>query len=165
MRDVGAIPSGFSMPALAAILIHAAATAISIATVGSIGRTGWTPRWTTAATFVATLLLPICTADARVLESKLPKPGEGAAVVVLRLRGRHEPGAMPIEVIDGYARRVEAAGGLLFLSELGENAMTQLRPTRKIGVCDKVEIYPVTENVDDATGRGHSPAGKRRDRQ
>ncbi|QQO46777.1 hypothetical protein [Paracoccus sp. MC1862] len=64
---------------------------------------------------------------------------------------RHEPGATLIEVIDGYARRVEAAGSLLLLSELGGNAVAQLRRTRKIGVRDKVGIFPATENLGDPT--------------
>lgn len=64
---------------------------------------------------------------------------------------RHEPGATLIEVIDGDARRVEAAGSLLLLSELGGNAVAQIRRARKIGVRDKVGIFPATGNVGDAT--------------
>ena len=56
-------------------------------------------------------------AGARTLEARLPNPGEAdVPVVVLRLRGRTHLGATAFTILRGYAERLNARRGRLFLS-------------------------------------------------
>ena len=73
-------------------------------------------------------------AGARTLEAHLPDPGEARSpVVVLRLRRRTSLGATFVKVMAGYAERLAAADGRLYLSGLEPDVTQQLRRTGHLG--------------------------------
>ncbi len=67
-------------------------------------------------------------AGSRTLQARLPDPtGSQRAVVVLRLRGRTTLGATFFTVVSGYAARLDAVGGRLYLTGLDPDVATRLR--------------------------------------
>jgi SulP family sulfate permease len=91
-------------------------------------------------------------AAARALERRLPDPGEAdRPVVVLRLRGRAHFGATLIEVLSNYARKLDAAGGRLYLSGIRAAAHEDLVRTRKLELEGPVRIYEATSIVGAST--------------
>lgn len=71
-------------------------------------------------------------AAAPVLEAQLPRVPESCpgAVVILRLRGKDELGSTFIRILEQYAVRLEAAGGLLLLAGVGRRVHAQLVATK-----------------------------------
>jgi sulfate permease, SulP family len=69
-------------------------------------------------------------AGSRTLQARLPDPGgTHAAAVVLRLRGRTSLGATFYRIITDYSRRLDDAGGQLYLSGLTPQLLDQLEKT------------------------------------
>jgi SulP family sulfate permease len=84
-------------------------------------------------------------AGSRTLPAHLPDPpGTEGAAVVLRLRGRTSLGSTFFKVIDGYAGRLDAAGGRLYLSGLDKALVTQLRRSGRVPVTGPVRLYEAT---------------------
>ena len=89
-------------------------------------------------------------AGARTLQARLPDPtGSHAPAVVLRLRGRTFLGATFLKVIAGYAERLAAADGQLYLSGLDPTAAERLRHTRRLD--GPVRIFEATPLVGEST--------------
>jgi SulP family sulfate permease len=88
---------------------------------------------------------PLFYASARSLGRLLPSP-EGARnpVVILRLRGLSKIGATLIDVLAGYARKLEEVDGRLYLSGMGEQVYRQLRAAGKLRDTDKVQAFDAT---------------------
>lgn len=210
---VGKVP----MPTLAAILIVAAAGALEPGGLSAIWSSGSTSRIALAATFLATLLLPVSAAvgigvalslilqlnrealdlrvvrlrvdnghlvevpapvrladheivildvygslfyaGARTLQANLPDPtGTHGPVVILRLRGRTSAGATFLAVVGDYVRRLENAGGALYLS--GVDPRIRERWTDNLldrqGV--RVEFFPATPTIGESTLAAYAQA-------
>ncbi len=80
-------------------------------------------------------------AGARTLAERLPAP-EGAfePVLILRLRGYSPAGATFIDVLDRYADRLARAGGVLYLSGVGDALSAQLTRAGKLDLGGGVHI-------------------------
>jgi sulfate permease, SulP family len=97
-------------------------------------------------------------ASARTLERRLPQPGDDPRpVVVLRLHGRPSLGATAVQVLSGYASRLRAAEGRLYLSGLSEGARDHLlgsglRPNTG------VHTYTATSVLGESTRRARDDA-------
>ena len=90
-------------------------------------------------------------AGARTLQARLPDPATSKqTVVVLRLRGRTHLGATSLVVLGGYAERLAAAEGHLYLSGINPRLVKQLRTTQRIDP-DRVTIVPATDTLLDST--------------
>ena len=83
-------------------------------------------------------------AGARTLEHLLPRPGAARPVVVLRLRGLNAPGATLLEVLSGYAGKLAAQGGRLYLSGIAPEVGEQIRHTRRLDLDGPVKIVEAT---------------------
>jgi sulfate permease, SulP family len=91
-------------------------------------------------------------AGARTLQARLPDPtGSQAPVVVLRLRGRTSLGATFFVVAADYARRLEAAGGRLYLSGVDPALVEQIARTGRVAVTGPVRVYEATDVVGEST--------------
>ena len=91
-------------------------------------------------------------AGARTLEERLPRPrGSARPVVVLRLRGHTKIGATFVDVVAGYARELDQAGGRLYLAGIDHEAREQLVRTRKVSPADARRIYAATPIVGEST--------------
>ena len=90
-------------------------------------------------------------AGARTLENRLPKPGPGRSVVVLRLRGHGSLGATAVDVLSSYARRLADAGGQLYLSGLSESAHNHLVRSEQFSSADHVELFRQTPVLGEST--------------
>ncbi len=98
-------------------------------------------------------------AGSRTLVNKLPDPGgtEGAAVV-LRLRGRTSLGATFFVVIAGYADRLAAADGRLYLTGLDPTLTERLRRTGRVDLSGPVSSYEATPLVGESTQAAYDDA-------
>jgi SulP family sulfate permease len=91
-------------------------------------------------------------AGARTLERQLPLPlGSRNAVVVLRLRGRTALGATLLDVLAGYAERLAAAEGRLYLSGLHPNALRELAGLKKFDINGPVRAFEATSVLGEST--------------
>jgi SulP family sulfate permease len=88
---------------------------------------------------------PLFYASAQTLGRLLPSP-EGAKnpVVVLRLRGLSKVGATLIKVLGGYARKLKAVNGRLYLSGMSEQVYQQLRNMGKLQEASHVRAFDAT---------------------
>ncbi len=91
-------------------------------------------------------------AAAPVFETQLPKvpsrcPG---AVVILRLRGKDELGSTFIRIVEQYADRLQAAGGLLLLAGVGPRVQEQLEATRAIATIGADHVFPELPRLGDS---------------
>lgn len=92
-------------------------------------------------------------AGARTLERLLPDPSDAERpVVVLRLRGRTTVGATLVDVLSGYADKLQAAGGRLFLSGVGGEALDRLARAGRLRLIDEGGAYEATAIVGESTG-------------
>jgi sulfate permease, SulP family len=84
-------------------------------------------------------------AGSRTLQAQLPDPARShAPAVVLRLRGRTSLGATFLKVITGYAERLAAVDGRLYLSGLDPSVAEQLRHTGRLdGLVPIFEATPL----------------------
>ena len=98
-------------------------------------------------------------AGARTLQARLPDPaGAVAPVVVLRLRGRRNLGSTFVTVTAGYARRLDAAGGRLYLSGLHTDLTDMVKRTRKVARSGPVHVFHATELVGESTQAAYRAA-------
>jgi SulP family sulfate permease len=88
---------------------------------------------------------PVFYASANTLGRLLPSP-EGARnpVVVLRLRGLTKAGATLIDVLAGYARKLNDVNGRLYLSGMSEQVYQQLRSAGRLREASHVHAYDAT---------------------
>ena len=94
-------------------------------------------------------------AGARTLQSHLPDPaGSERAAVVIRLRGRVQLGATFAVVVEDYARRLQAAGGRLFLSGLDPALEDQLERTGTL----PASAFRATSIVGESTAAAYEAA-------
>jgi SulP family sulfate permease len=100
-------------------------------------------------------------AGARTLERLLPNPhpkGAQKPVVILRLRGRTSVGATLLEVLTGYAGRLNEAGGRLYLTGISKKAHDQMVRTHKLHLSGPVRVYEATGIVGESTETAHADA-------
>ncbi len=91
-------------------------------------------------------------AGAKTLEAQLPDPaGSESPVVVLRLRGRTALGATGFSVLAGYARRLGAVGGRLYLSGVDPGLMQLAQRNRQLDVTGPVRAFEATELIGEST--------------
>lgn len=91
-------------------------------------------------------------AGARTLQAQLPDPaGAVAPVVVLRLRGHSTLGATFFAVGAGYAERLEAVGGRLYLSGVDPRMVERYRRAHASDTSGTVRVVEATEVVGEAT--------------
>jgi SulP family sulfate permease len=90
-------------------------------------------------------------AGARTLEARLPNPGSATMpVVVLRMRGRTTFGATALAVLRGYAGRLDALGGRLFVSGVDSKVSGLIRRTSEEHPFEIVEATPIVGESTDA---------------
>jgi len=98
-------------------------------------------------------------AGARTLERQLPPPeGSHAAVVILRMRGRTSLGATLIAVLAGYAEKLSAVGGRLYLSGLSPGALRELVDWQKLDLKGPVHAFEVTPVIGESTRAARADA-------
>jgi sulfate permease, SulP family len=102
---------------------------------------------------------PLFYAGARTLARLLPQPdGAERPVVILRLRGRGDAGATLIDVLATYADKLQAAGGRLYLTGVGDRIADQMARTGKLAASDRVRIYEATPIVGESTSQALADA-------
>jgi SulP family sulfate permease len=101
-------------------------------------------------------------AGARTLQVRLPEPGAAGACVVLRLRGRTTLGSTFFSVIAAYARRLEDAGGRLYLSGLSQDVVDYWHDGRLSGLGVSLEVFAATEVIGESTRAAFARAQSRR---
>jgi SulP family sulfate permease len=98
-------------------------------------------------------------AGARTLEARLPDPSEALrAVVVLRLRGRTALGSTSFAVLAGYADRLEAVGGRLYLSGVDPGLLEQYRRAHPGESGRRVRVFTAGAIVGESTRLAHAEA-------
>jgi len=91
-------------------------------------------------------------AGARTLERQLPLPlGSRNAVVILRLRGRTSLGATLMAVLAGYAKKLAATEGRLYLSGLSPNTLRELANSGGIDLKGPIRAFEVTPTLGEST--------------
>jgi SulP family sulfate permease len=91
-------------------------------------------------------------AGARTLQQHLPDPaGTECPAVVLRMRGRSMLGATFFTVLAGYAERLGAAGGRLYVSGLDPVLMAQAHRTGTIAADGPVQLYAASPVVGESS--------------
>lgn len=98
-------------------------------------------------------------AGARTLQANLPDPtGAHAPIVILRLRGRTSVSATFLAVIGDYVRRLDEAGGALYLSgvdpRIRERWTDQLLDRQGV----RVEFFPATPTIGESTLAAYAQA-------
>ena len=97
-------------------------------------------------------------AGARTLEARLPNPGSATMpVVVLRLRGRTTFGATALAVLRGYAGRLDALGGRLFVSGVDPKVSGLIRRTGRASEEHPFEVVEATPDHRRVHRRGLRP--------
>lgn len=98
-------------------------------------------------------------AGARTLQLMLPDPaGATGAAVVLRLRGRTTLSATAIDVVAGYADRLDAVGGRLFLSGVDPAMAARLRRSRTLDALGPVELVHATAMLGESSRQAYARA-------
>lgn len=98
-------------------------------------------------------------AGAKTLAARLPDPaGTERPVVVLRLRGRTRLGATSFVVLDAYARRLEDAGGRLFLSGVDSALLEQMERSGRVDTKGAVQVFPATELIGESSDLAYAEA-------
>jgi len=104
-----------------------------------------------------TILLPygsLFFASARTFEDQLPSPDRAVRpVVILLLRGRRELGSTFVQVIDRYARLLQAQGGKLILSGVSERLFDQMVRVGMVSLIGRENIYPSTSYLGAAANQ------------
>lgn len=98
-------------------------------------------------------------AGARTLQANLPDPtGAHAPIVILRLRGRTSVSATFLAVVGDYVRRLDEAGGALYLSgvdpRIRERWTDQLLDRQGV----RVEFFPATPTIGESTLAAYAQA-------
>ena len=97
-------------------------------------------------------------AGARKLERLLPRPSRRNPIVILRLRGYTEYGATLVDVLSDYADRLREAGGRLYLSGIGEDAIARLERDGRFRFDGPVRVYQATPVIGESTRRALADA-------
>ncbi len=99
-------------------------------------------------------------AGARTFERRLPQPDGDAPVAVIRLRGRGLLGATVVDVLANYGERLQAVGGRLYLTGVGERAREQLLRDDRFHGSPGVEVHEATRVLGESTraARAHADA-------
>jgi SulP family sulfate permease len=98
-------------------------------------------------------------AGARTLAIRLPDPtGATRAVAIVRLRGRTALGATGFAILAGYAERVEAAGGRVYLSGVDPDLVAKFRETRRVDMGGRVHLFEAEDVVGDSSARAYREA-------
>jgi SulP family sulfate permease len=91
-------------------------------------------------------------AGARTLQARLPEISDALnPVVILRLRGRTSLGATSLTVLSGYAERLGAAGGRLYLTGLDPVLMDQFERTGLADASESLQLFPATPIVGESS--------------
>jgi SulP family sulfate permease len=81
-------------------------------------------------------------AGARTLQIRLPDPADAvSAVVILRLRGRTMLGATSFSVLAGYAERLAAGGGRMYLSGVDSALAEQIDRSGRFELDGPMRVY------------------------
>jgi SulP family sulfate permease len=98
-------------------------------------------------------------AGARTLERLLPMPRDTQnPVVILRLRGRATVGATLVEVLSGYAHKLQDVGGRLYLTGISNGAYDQIVRTGKLRLSGPVRAYEATPVRGQSTQAAYADA-------
>ncbi|WFR72561.1 hypothetical protein P9209_00705 [Prescottella defluvii] len=101
-------------------------------------------------------------AGARTLQARLPDPsGAMNPEVILRLRGRTTFGATFLSVLRDYVKRLDAAGGRLYLSGISESVAHDWGDDRLAEQGLELEVFPATDTVGESTRRAFEAAERR----
>lgn len=91
-------------------------------------------------------------ASARTMEDLLPKAEQAKrAVVILRLHGRTQIGSTFIQIVERYAGRLQANGGKLMLSGVGQNVWKQLERTETFETIPEEDVFLATDTLGEST--------------
>jgi len=86
------------------------------------------------------------------LQQHLPEVGDAQrAVAILRLRGRSQIGSTFIQVLERYARQLQANGGKLMLAGVSEHALEQLAKTETFETIPQQDVFLAEETLGRAT--------------
>lgn len=97
-------------------------------------------------------------AGARTFERRLPEPDGDLPVVVLRLRGRGLLGATVVDVLANYGERLQAVGGRLYLTGVGDAAREQLLRDHRFHPSSGVQIHEATTVIGESTRSARADA-------
>jgi SulP family sulfate permease len=99
-------------------------------------------------------------AAAPMFQEALPRVAEDSrnSVVILRLRGKSDLGTTFIEVLERYARRLNAVDSKLMLVSADDRVVEQLRVTGVIDVVGEENLYPADEWLGATVTRAHRDA-------
>ena len=119
----------------------------------SSGRVPPPARLTSHTTTVLDVYGSLFYAGSRTLQSLLPDPmGSEHPAVLLRLRGRTTLGATFFSVISGYAGRLEAAGGRLYLTGVDPALAARLRAVGgQSALTGSARLYEATPVLGEST--------------
>lgn len=93
-------------------------------------------------------------AGARALEASLPHAtGVHAPVVVLRMRGRVTLGSTAFTVLAGYAQRLGAEGGRLYVSGVDPRLFAAFHHVVDAEVQRRLQVYEALPTLGDSTRR------------
>jgi SulP family sulfate permease len=105
-------------------------------------------------------------AGARTLERLLPSvEGSTNAAVVIRLRGQTRIGATLVDVLAGYAQKLEDENGRLYFSGLSKAVNDRLRRSGRLGVDDDGRTSEATAILGESTCEAYARARRWVDRQ
>jgi SulP family sulfate permease len=86
------------------------------------------------------------------LQDRLPEVGDAQrTVVILRLRGRSQIGSTFLQVLERYAKQLQANGGKLMLVGVTGRVMEQLAKTETFETIPKEDIFPATDTLGRST--------------
>ena len=71
----------------------------------------------------------------------------------MRLRGRTALGATGFAILAGYAQRLEAAGGRVYLSGVDPDLVAKFRQTRKVEMGGHVHVFEEADVIGDSSGQ------------
>ena len=98
-------------------------------------------------------------AGARTLAIRLPDPtGTERAAAIVRLRGRTALSATGFAILAGYAERLEAAGGRLYLSGIDPSLVEQFRHTRRVDMGGSVHVFAAEPVIGDSSAHAYREA-------
>jgi SulP family sulfate permease len=98
-------------------------------------------------------------ASARTIEDLLPKVNQAQrAVVILRLHGRSRIGSTFLQILERYARQLQAQGGKLMLSGVSQLVWDQLERTETFETIPEADVFRAEETLGGATKKAMSAA-------
>jgi SulP family sulfate permease len=98
-------------------------------------------------------------ASARTMGDMLPKADNAQrAIVILRLHGRTQVGSTFIQIIERYAKRLQANGGKLILSGVSERVWDQLARTETFDTIAEEDVFRAEETLGSSTKQAMTAA-------